>query len=127
MVVCRVQAEAVGRVLAENGDFIKRLAKVDDLKVGKGLAKPPSSAAGVCGGIEVFVPLKGIIDYEKERERLAKSLKDLRGRFDGLTAKLKNKNFLDNAPAEVVEKFKASHGEMKLRIEKLKSNLDSLA
>jgi valyl-tRNA synthetase len=113
-------------VLEKNRDYIKRLARVEDLKTGKDVEKPKSSAASVCAAADVFVPLKGIIDYDKEKARLTKSLEELQTRSSQLSGKLKNKKFLQNAPAEVVDKFKTSHRELKAQIERLQANLDSL-
>ena len=118
--------EAAKKVLTENQEFIKRLARIDRLEIEKDLAKPKASAASVCGDVEVFVPLKDIIDYDKEKARLTKSLEELQARFGQLAGKLKNKKFLQNAPADVVDKFKTSHQELKAQIDRLKANLDSL-
>ncbi len=122
----KVPSDPAKKVLIENGEYIKRLAKVDELIVDRDLVKPKSSAADVCGDLEVFVPLKGIIDYEKEKDRISKNLESLNARFGDLSGKLKNERFLQNAPADVIDKFKASHQEMKLQLEKLEANLDSI-
>ena len=68
--------------------------------------------------IEVFVPLKGLIDaageiakLEKERSKLEKEMKQIQG-------KLSNENFLNKAPAEVVEKEKQKCDELQIRMDK---------
>lgn len=113
-------------ILTENQDYIKKLARIEDLKIERELEKPKASAAGVCGNTEIYVPLHDIIDYDREKLRLTKSLEELESRFKDLSNKLKNKKFLQSAPKEVIERFKASQQDLKIQIEKLKTNLKSL-
>lgn len=118
--------DTVRQTLSKSSEYIKRLARVEKLIIEKDIKKPESSATSVCGEIEVFVPLKGVIDYDKEKARLTKKREELEVRFNQLSGKLKNKEFLSNAPADVVEKFKSSHQELKAQIDKIKTNLQSL-
>ncbi|PTM12513.1 MAG: hypothetical protein DA443_06325, partial [Bacteroidetes bacterium] len=60
--------------------------------------------ATLIDGIEVFVPLEGLIDFDKERARLQKEIDRLQGFMSGIEKKLSNEKFVANAPAEVVEK-----------------------
>ena len=55
---------------------------------------------------EIYVPLEGVIDIDKEIARLEK---DLKGTLDELAraeGKLNNQNFISRAPQEVIEKEK---------------------
>ena len=78
--------------------------------------------------MEIFLPLKDLIDAEKEIARLTKELEKLRKGISATEGKLKNKNFVEKAPAEVVaaEKEKLSAAQEKIssvesRIEQLKN------
>ncbi|NQT06498.1 MAG: class I tRNA ligase family protein, partial [Candidatus Omnitrophica bacterium] len=113
-------------ILDKNSEYIKRLARVENLKIEKGIEKPEASAAAVCGDIEIYIPLEGVIDYEKEKTRLQNTMGELIKRLDNTSSRLKNKRFLQSAPKEVIEKFKATKEELKSQIKKLKSNLKSL-
>ncbi len=87
--------------------YIKSLSKVENLLTGEELQKPSVSASAVVSGINIFVPLEGIIDLEVERNRLDKEINRLQNLLNGVNKKLSNENFLNRAPAEVVEKEKA--------------------
>jgi len=113
-------------VLTKNRDYITKLVKIEDLKIGKEIKKPKGSAVNISGDVEVYIPLHGVIDYEKEKERIEKSLEGLGSRYSDLSKRLKNKKFLQSAPEDVVEKFKSSLEELKTQIGKLKTNLRSL-
>ena len=60
--------------------------------------------AAVVDGVEIYLPLKGLIDVEKETARLNKELENLAKEIKRVTGKLSNPGFLAKAPAEVVEK-----------------------
>lgn len=59
------------------------------------------------GGVGVYLPLKGLIDVEKETQRLTKELENLDKEIERAKKKLSNENFTAKAPAEVVEKERA--------------------
>ena len=67
-----------------------------------------------------------MIDYEKEKIRLTKKLDELKARLKGLSLKLKNKKFLENAPKEIIANCKASYEEAKNQAKKLEANLKTL-
>ena len=68
-------------------------------------AKPPALAANaVSAGLEVFVDLADLIDVGAERERLTKESERLSGLVAAQMKKLSNENFVQRAPAAVVQK-----------------------
>ena len=73
--------------------------------------------AGVVNGVEIYLPLKGLIDVEKESARLAKESEKLEKEIKRLAGKLGNQGFLAKAPAEVIagEKEKLAGYEEKKR------------
>jgi valyl-tRNA synthetase len=54
--------------------------------------------------MKILVPLAGLIDVGAERERLAKEMARLDGEIGKCQAKLGKADFVQNAPASVVEK-----------------------
>ncbi|MCK4234855.1 class I tRNA ligase family protein, partial [candidate division WOR-3 bacterium] len=106
--------------------YIKELGKVDSLTIGVNIEKPPFSASWVVGEMEIYVPLKGLINIEIEKERLTKEIKKLEKESILLDKKLSNSKFLKKAPKEIVEKTEEKQGEFLSKIEKLKKNLATL-
>jgi valyl-tRNA synthetase len=51
----------------------------------------------------VALPLKGVIDFRAEADRLAKEIRRLDGDMAKMDQKLANRNFVERAPAEVIE------------------------
>ena len=113
------------KMIIQNSGFIKKLSRISDLKTGK-LEKPKSSAVSVVGDLEVYLPLAGLIDFEKERVNLKKEEERMAGEIKAITARLKDKNFTKKAPKEVVEKQKARKLELEGQIRKVKDNMKEL-
>jgi len=61
------------------------------------------AAQVVVGEATVQLPLEGVVDLSKERDRLKKEIAKLDGEIAGIVKKLGNENFVSKAPPEVVE------------------------
>ncbi len=85
-------------------DYICSLARVEDLQVGIDIERPKQASTQVAGDVEVLLPLAGLIDVAEEEARLKKEIEKVKKDVDFFTKKLSNKNFVDNAPAAVLEK-----------------------
>ena len=114
-------------VFAGNGDYIRQLGTVDELTLGAMEdAAPENAMAAVVNGAKVYLPLKGLIDVEKELARLQKELDGAEKEAKRAAGKLSNQNFLAKAPAEVVEKEKNKQTEILARIDGLKERIATL-
>ncbi|MEK9506768.1 valine--tRNA ligase [Gaopeijia maritima] len=83
---------------------LERMGRVTELR----WAPAPEGAIGahavLRSGADLFLPLEGVVDLEKERQRLRDEIERIEGRRASTRKKLDNANFVDRAPAEVVEK-----------------------
>jgi valyl-tRNA synthetase len=107
-------------------DYIKKLAKVEDLKAGENIIKPKASASSVVKSSEIYIPLEGLIDLDVERQRLQKEITRLEGSLAGIEKKLSNEKFVSGAPAEVVEKERTKQRDWQKNLRKLKEILENL-
>jgi len=112
--------------LEANQHLICDQAALDQLQIGVGLEKPAHSATAVLSGMEVYVPLEGVIDLEVERQRLRGRLEKARKFLEGSERKLANQSFIEKAPEEVVEKERQRNAELREEIERLEANLAEL-
>ena len=67
--------------------------------------------------------VKGIIDVAQEKERLTKEKEQLAKFLGGVQAKLRNTDFVKNAPAEVLEKEREKEEEAKGKLQKIEEKL----
>ncbi|RJQ05187.1 MAG: valine--tRNA ligase [Bacillota bacterium] len=117
-------ADKTSSALAKGLAFIKDLAYVSDLVVERELAaRPKDAAAAVTRGVEIFLPLRGLIDVEKEAERLAAELAGATKDLDRVRTKLANAEFVAKAPESVVGKERAKAEELELKCSKLSERL----
>ncbi len=107
------------------GRVLRDLLKLLDLTVDAAAEKPALSAAAVVGGLELLVPLEGLIDLGKERERLNKEIANLEKVVERLEIKL-NSDFATKAPAAVVETERGKLSEYQQKLFQLKANLAKL-
>jgi valyl-tRNA synthetase len=86
----------------------------------------PNSATAVAEGVTLVVPLEGLIDVEKERERLQRQLQKLDKDRAAIEKKLGNPGFIERAPADVVAKDRERLAELSRAREQLAAALSTL-
>ncbi len=108
-------------------DYIKKLARVEELIVDEKIQKPKASASSVLTRCEIYIPLEGLIDLDVERSRLKKEISRLEGSLGGIKKKLANAKFVNNAAPEVVERERHKKSDWESNLKKLNDILDSLS
>ncbi|MCW8942838.1 MAG: valine--tRNA ligase, partial [Gammaproteobacteria bacterium] len=111
----------------ENQVFIETLAKIEGSEWLTEKDDAPESATALVGEMKILIPLAGLIDKDAELARLAKEISKIQANVDKTTAKLVNKNFVDKAPAAVVEKERERLAEMTRSIEQLKEQAEKIS
>ncbi len=84
--------------------YVVALAKVGQITWLSAEDATPPAATQLVGELEILVPLAGLIDKNSELERLNKEIDKRSKEIARLNGKLTNANFVDKAPADVVEK-----------------------
>ena len=90
--------------LAVGAAYVQALARVETIDILQPGDPAPRASTALLGGLEILVPLEGIIDKDAEIGRLERELDKLGKSLGRSRAKLENPSFRDRAPAEVVEK-----------------------
>ena len=87
--------------------YITGLASIEKMELKEQLSEKPAQAVtAVVHGIEIYLPLKGLVDIDKEIARLEKELAKMESEIKRIEGKLANEGFVAKAPAEVIEKEK---------------------
>ena len=106
------------------GAALTFLARLDSIEWITGEA--PAAAAAVLGSLKLLIPLEGLIDFEKERERLSNQINKLDVELQRLNGQLSNSDFVNKAPAEKVEALRERKTEIEQQTGTLKTNLEAL-
>ncbi len=110
------------RLFGDNCPLIEALARVR-VAVDAAATRPPTSALAVVGASEIYVELVGVVDVAAERARLEKEIRKVTEAVTFLEGKLGRPEFVERAPAAVVEKERERlAGERELRA-KLEASL----
>ncbi|MDR1611464.1 MAG: valine--tRNA ligase [Planctomycetota bacterium] len=108
-------------------DMIKAQAGAESLDLGIDLGKPAQSAAEVMTGLQVYLPLAGLMDVDLERKRIEKEFDRKRDTLVRLNEKLRNHEFTSKAPPEVVRREEERKAELARQMGELEALRDSLA
>jgi valyl-tRNA synthetase len=104
------------------------LARIKDLKIGGDeLERPDKVSTSIVKEVEVILPLEGMIDLDKEIERMEKEIEEMDFEIKRAEGKLSNKGFVNNAPQDLVEGEKQKLKEYQEKKEKLIERKKELA
>lgn len=124
-VIIQPATAELAAVLSENMPFIKTMATAEPLQIiAAGAAKPENSVSRVISGIEVYLPLKGLIDVEKEVARMNKELQAIENELSRIDGKLANAGFIAKAPAAVLEQQKTRRTEIMEKMTAIRGQIE---
>ncbi len=114
-------------IFAEGEEYIKKLAFANEITY---LTEAPENASEmvscVTRGATVFMPVRELVDLEKEAARLQKELENQEKVLASIRAKLSNEKFLSKAPENVVKMEQEREKKTLDLIEKIRAGLKGL-
>jgi len=124
--IVRPSDETTGSTLRNNVSHIMELARCSEVVVEAEAEVPEQVAKTFLPEAEVFLPLEGVIDIEAEKRRLTKERDRVSTFIERARAKLASQDFVNKAPAEVVEQQREKLAEFEQKLSKLDDSLSSL-
>ncbi len=109
--------------LNDYGAYVRSLARIES--IGE-WTEDMETATALAGDMTIAIPLAGLIDPNAELSRLQKELDKYRNDRQRISAKLENSNFVDKAPAEVVDKERQRCAELDTAITKLEQQYERI-
>ncbi|MBW2003550.1 MAG: valine--tRNA ligase [Deltaproteobacteria bacterium] len=125
-IIIDVKGAKEREIFTNNHSYITNLAKVESIDFVSDTEKPDSSATYVFSDIQVHVLLKGLINYDDEKKRIYKGIKKIEKEMEISQKKLANRDFLNQAPPDIVENVKEKAQRMSMKLDKLHQNLTIL-
>lgn len=112
---------------AFTSQLIKKLANIEKLASCESKDALGLTASFIVSDVEYHIPMADFIDKDAEITRLDKEYARQSGELKRIQGKLKNKNFVERAPAEVVAKENERAKELERTSVQLKAQLATLA
>lgn len=114
-------------ILQEGYNYIKDLARLKELSIEINIEeKPDKSSTSIVSGVEIILPLEGMVDLDKEIARLEKELEEVGSEIKRAEGKLANEGFVNKAPGHLVQREREKLQEFKEKKVKLQQSLDDL-
>jgi valyl-tRNA synthetase len=117
-------------MLTRQQEILVTLARLDanQLTITPALSEKPAQSVSqvMSGGIEIYLPLAGMIDLAAEKQRLEKELIQLEKFIAASEGKLRNQNFVDKAPADVVQRERDRLEDLKVQAQKTKKQMQDI-
>jgi len=110
--------------LGRQSGALEQLARIE--RVEAGTPSGVGAHAVLPNGAEVFLPLEGVIDVERERARMGGEIERIGGLFEGVVKRLADERFVANAPEEIVRKERDKARQLEEQVSKLRSKLAGL-
>ena len=125
-VILSCGSEETLRQIKHGEGAIVSLARVSNLVIGSDLEKPEDASIQVAGDVQIFVPLKGLVDVVEEEKRLLKEIGKIEKEIEMFSKKLENPGFVDRAPADIVVKEREKLAEASAKKQVLEESLGKI-
>ncbi|MEO5568568.1 MAG: valine--tRNA ligase [Gemmatimonadaceae bacterium] len=117
-------ANANYRVIVEEAQIFGRMARATI--VGNNKASNEAAAHALVAGCEITVPLAGLVDVDKECERMRGEIAELDKQIESRSGRLDNARYVERAPPNVVAGDRAILADMREKVKQLRDKVASL-
>ena len=114
-------------ILTNNQEYLTKLAGLEAITLlTESEPRPEKAVSAIVAGFTIFVPLAGLVDVEKERERLTKEMNQLEVEIEKTAARIASPAFASKAPPQVIAKETEKLATFKDKVAKIKERLGEL-
>lgn len=116
----------IEQFIRQQENNLKILAKLEAVDYNTAYTAQKTDASAVLPECEIYVPLKDLIDIEKEKVRLDKEIARIQGELDKVLKKLNDSTFMAKAPQNIIEKEQNKKAELEEVCAKLAASREKL-
>ena len=113
-------------IFEEIESYVKRMARVNTISYIDENSAPSKSATAIVSASKIYIPLKGLIDFDQEIQRQNKKLNKLLTEKKSLQGRINNPKFVSSAPKELVDQTKGRIEEIEVQENAINSLIKSL-
>lgn len=122
----KANSQEILTMLEENKEYINRFANPSELKMALDTEIPDQAMTLFFSDGEIYLPLAGFIDIDEEIQRLEAELAKWASEVERVDKKLANQGFVNNAPADLVEKERQKGKDYQQKYQATKERLADL-
>ena len=116
----------IQQLISDNLWWLQFVGRIRDVRFIRSGETVPQAVSDLVDSAEVFVPLAGVVDIGKLKERWQKRLNELARELERIQARLSNPQFVERAPSEIVFAERQRLTELRQQRETLERRLKSL-
>jgi len=124
--IIKANSETEKEVFEKNQSFIERFNNPAELVIDTEVSVPDEVMSAVIKGAEIYLPLEGLVDIQEEIARLEKELEKWASEIKRAEGKLSNEQFVENAPADVVQAERDKEEEYRNRYASVEEQIEKL-
>jgi len=119
-------AKPRAKLIKDNANLIMSLAKLEELNLLESNKRPKSAMSAVSEDIDIYLHFTGLIDIVSEQRRIQSEIGRVKTLLFVKEKMIKNKEFIKNAPPEIVEKEKESKEKLSHELKRMEKMFDEL-
>ncbi|MDN4072720.1 valine--tRNA ligase [Fictibacillus terranigra] len=120
------KSQEVLNALEANRSYLEKFCNPSTLTLGTELSAPDKSMSAVLTGVEMYLPLEGLINLEEEIQRLEKEVEKYNKEVERVQKKLSNEGFMKKAPEKVIEEERAKEKDYSEKRDKVRQRIQEL-
>ncbi|PLR75521.1 valine--tRNA ligase [Bacillus sp. V3-13] len=125
--ILKAKNEETLQVIEKNRAYIERFCNPEELLAGLEPETPDKAMTAVVSGLEIILPLEGLINIDEEIARLEKELARLNQEVERVQKKLGNEGFVKKAPQKVIDEERAKEKDYLEKREAVQSRIKELS
>ncbi|MDX1958638.1 MAG: valine--tRNA ligase [Leptospiraceae bacterium] len=126
IIVVKSESDLLKEIIAKEQNSILQLAKAESISFDPKYIPEKNDSISALSIGELILPMKGLIDFEKEKVRLNKEKDTYLQDIEKIQKKLENSEFLSKAKPEVIEREKLKWEDLKSKLEITNKALENL-
>ncbi|MEH6995864.1 valine--tRNA ligase [Neobacillus drentensis] len=122
----KAKDNSVLKAIEKNAAYIEKFCNPEELQIGINLETPEKAMTAVITGLEIILPLEGLINIEEEIARLTKEYDKFTKEVERVEKKLNNEGFMKKAPESVVAEERAKENDYREKRALVEARLNEL-
>ncbi|MBN3556318.1 valine--tRNA ligase [Fictibacillus nanhaiensis] len=114
------------KALESNRQYLVRFCNPGELIISDEISAPEKSMSTILTGLEMYLPLEGLLNIDEEIKRLEKEAEKYAKEVERVQKKLSNEGFMKKAPEKVIEEERAKEADYQEKLDNVLARIKEL-